>query len=132
MKERENFMENNTFNYTYSAARNKEVESIRKKYMPIEENKLTKLKKLDSHVQSAGVFESLCIGVIGALVFGVGMCFFLDVFVGELWMTALFMTLGTALMLPAYPIYKRISNKTRQKLAPEILRLSEEIIKDSI
>ena len=131
MKERENFMENK-FNYTYSAARNKEVENIRRKYMPHEESKLAKLKKLDFRVQSAGVLESLCIGIIGALVFGIGMCFFLEVFVGELWTTALFMTLGTALMLPAYPIYKRISNKTRKKLTPEILRLSEEIIKDSM
>ena len=125
-------MENNSFNYTYSAARNKEVENIRKKYIPSEENKLTKLRKLDFYVQRAGVLESLFIGIVGALVFGVGMCFFLDVFEGELWITALLMILGTALMLPAYPIYKRISNKTRKKLAPEILRLSEEIIKDSM
>ena len=125
-------MENNSFNYTYSAARNKEVENIRKKYISSEENKLTKLRKLDFYVQRAGVLESLFIGIVGALVFGVGMCFFLDVFEGELWITALLMILGTALMLPAYPIYKRISNKTRKKLAPEILRLSEEIIKDSM
>ena len=33
-------MENNTFSYNYSAVRNKEVESIRRKYMPREESKL--------------------------------------------------------------------------------------------
>ena len=125
-------MENNTFSYNYSAARNKEVESIRNKYMPREESKFERLKKLDLRVQMAGTIESLCFGIVGALVFGIGMCFFLEVFIGELWTTALFMTLGTALMLPAYPIYKRISNKTRKKLTPEILRLSEEIIKDSM
>lgn len=123
-------MENTTFHYTYSAARTEEVEAIRKKYLPREENKLETLKKLDSRVQNAGMIESLSIGILGALVFGVGMCFFLNVFAGAAWITALFMTVGALLMLPAYPIYKRISRKTREKLTPEILRLSEEIVKE--
>ena len=122
-------MENNTFSYNYSAARNKEVESIRNKYMPREESKLERLKKLDLRVQMAGTIESLCFGIIGALVFGVGMCFFLDVFVGAAWLSAVFMIIGTLIMIPAYPIYKQIARKTREELAPEILRLSEEIMK---
>ena len=121
-------MENNTFSYNYSAARNKEVESIRRKYMPHEESKLDLLKQLDNRVQMAGMIEGLCFGIIGALVFGIGMCFFLDVFAGAAWITALFMIMGTLLMLPAYPIYRRIARKTKAALTPEILRLSEEII----
>ena len=122
-------MENTIFNYTYSAARNKEVESIRRKYMPREESKLETLKKLDSRVQGAGMIEGLSIGIVGALVFGVGLCFFLDVFAGAIWITALFMIIGTLLMIPAYPIYRRIAHQTKEKLTPEILRLSEEIMK---
>ena len=121
-------MENNTFSYNYSAARNKEVESIRKKYMPSEENKLDTLKKLDLRVQSAGMIEGLSLGIVGALVFGIGMCFFLDVFAGAAWTSALFMIIGTLIMIPAYPIYRRIARKTKEALAPEILRLSEEIM----
>ena len=121
-------MENNTFSYNYSAARNKEVESIRRKYMPREENKLERLKKLDMRVQMAGTIESLCFGIMGVLVFGLGMCFFLNVFAGAAWLTALLMALGTVIMIPAYPIYRRIARKTKTKLTPEILRLSEEII----
>ena len=124
-------MENTTFNYTYSAARNKEVESIRNKYMHREESKLERLKKLDLRVQMAGTIESLCFGIVGALVFGIGMCFFLDVFAGAAWLTALLMVLGAVIMIPAYPIYKRISSKTKTKLTPEILCLSEEIIKST-
>ena len=124
-------MENNTFSYKYSAARNKEVESIRKKYMPEEESKLERLKKLDLRVQMAGTIESLCFGIVGALVFGLGMCFFLDVFAGAAWLTALLMVLGTIIMIPAYPIYRRIARKTKTELTPEILRLSEEIIKSA-
>ena len=122
-------MKNINFNYTYSAARNKEVESIRRKYMPEEESKLERLKKLDLRVQTAGTVESLCFGIVGALVFGIGMCFFLAVFAGEAWLSALFMIIGSLIMIPAYPIYRRIARKTKEELTPEILRLSEEIIK---
>ena len=122
-------MENKPFTYNYSAVRNKEVESIRRKYLPEEESKLETLKRLDFKVQSAGMIESLCFGIIGALVFGIGMCFFLEVFAGVTWLTALFMIVGTLLMIPAYPIYRRIAHRTKEKLTPEILRLSEEIMK---
>ena len=122
-------MENNTFSYNYSAARNKEVESIRNKYMPREESKFERLKKLDLRVQMAGTIESLCFGIVGALVFGIGMCFFFDVFVGAAWLSALFMIIGSLIMVPAYPIYRRIARKTKAELTPEILRLSEEIMK---
>ena len=37
--------------------------------------------------------------------------------------------IGTLIMIPAYPIYRRIARKTKADLSPEILRLSEEIIK---
>ena len=124
-------MENNTFSYNYSATRNKEVESIRRKYMPHEESKLERLKKLDLRVQMAGTIESLCFGIVGALVFGLGMCFFLDVFAGAAWLTALLMVLGAVIMIPAYPIYRRIARKTKTELTPEILRLSEEIMKSA-
>ncbi len=122
-------MENKSFTYNYSAAINKEVESIRRKYMPHEESKLEKLKRLDYRVQMAGMIEGLCFGIIGAFVFGIGMCFFLDVFAGAAWLTAILMICGTLLMIPAYPIYRRIAHKTKTELTPEILRLSEEIMK---
>lgn len=124
-------MESNTFSYNYSATRNKEVERIRRKYMPKDESKLERLKKLDLRVQMAGTVESLCFGIAGALVFGLGMCFFLDVFAGAAWLTVLLMVLGAVVMIPAYPIYKRIARKTKAELTPEILRLSEEIIKSA-
>lgn len=121
-------MENNFFSYSYSASRYKEVESIRRKYLPREESKMRILKKLDSRVQSAGIIESLCLGITGSLVFGVGMCFFLGVFTPAPVLSAIMMILGSVMMLPAYPIYRHIASKTKAQLTPEILRLSEEII----
>lgn len=119
---------NNVFTYQYSATQNREVENIRRKYLPQEESKIEILCKLDNHVRSAGMIPALCIGVIGCLIFGIGMCFGLDVFAGADWLSALFMILGSLIMIPAYPIYRRIARKTKAKLTPEILRLSEEIM----
>ncbi len=120
---------NEAFNYRYSAAQNKEVEDIRKRYMPQGESKMDRLKKLDSQVQLAGVIQALTLGIIGCLIFGIGMCFFLGVFTGEAWLTALLMIVGTIIMLPAYPTFRYISRATKKRLTPEILRLSEEIMK---
>ncbi|MBQ8496553.1 MAG: hypothetical protein IJ489_03750 [Clostridia bacterium] len=123
-------MENsNVFTYQYSSARNKEVENIRKKYLPKEENKMDVLRRMDNRIQTAGMMQGLTIGVIGCLIFGIGMCFGLDVFSGADWLSILFGALGIAVMIPAYPVYKHISRKTREKLTPEILRLSDEIMK---
>ena len=77
-------MENKPFTYNYSAVRNKEVENIRRKYLPEEKSKLETLKRLDCKVQSAGMIESLCFGIIGALVFGVGTVLISSHLLGEL------------------------------------------------
>ena len=58
-------MENNkVFTYRYSAAQNREVERIRKKYLPQEENKIDLLRRLDRRVQSAGMIEGLTVGIV--------------------------------------------------------------------
>ena len=118
------------FTYRYSATQNREVESIRKKYLPREENKMDVLRRLDLRVRMAGMIPGLTLGVIGCLIFGIGMCFGLDVFAGADWLTVAFMALGVLVMLPAYSVYSRIAEKTKNELTPEILKLSEEIIKD--
>ena len=120
-------MENNSFIYNYSAKTNKEIEEIRKRYLPQEESKIDTLRRLDRRARGAGIIESLCIGIIGMLIFGVGMCFFLGVFKASAWITALIMIAGALVMLPAYPIYKRVSRKTKEELTPAILKLSDEI-----
>lgn len=120
----------NKFNYSYSAVKNREVERIRRKYLPSEANKLDTLKALDLRVQSAGTLEGICVGIVGAIIFGLGMCIFLDVISGASWLTAILMISGALFMIPAYPLYRRIARKTKTELTPEILRLSDEIIKN--
>lgn len=122
-------MKNEVFTYNYSADINNEVENIRKKYLPKEgENKLETLKKLDNRVKNAGVIESLSVGIVGCLIFGVAMCFGLKVFSAPTFVTVLLGVLGVGAMLPAYPLYKRMNNNAKEKFTPQILKLSEEIL----
>ena len=120
--------ENKVFTYHYSARRNKEIESIRKKYIGKEESKIDRLRKMDRKVRLAGRVPGLLIGTVGALVFGIGMCFGLEVLAGEDVFTALFCAAGIIIMTLSYPIYRYIEKETRSTLAPKILRLADEII----
>ena len=120
-------MESTTFTYAYSAQEHREVEAIRKKYMPEEMDKMARLRHLDRQVQNAGVVASLCLGIVGVLLFGVAMCFGLGVF--EMGILAIpFGLAGIALMAPAYPVYKHLHKKKKEELSPEILALSEELL----
>ena len=124
-------MENkkDTFHYTYSAKQQEEIENIRKKYLPQEESKMDQLRKLDQSTTKKGTIISIAVGVIGCLLFGFGMCCTL------VWMEQLFIPgvilgiIGMAIVVAAYPLYTHITKKEREKLAPQILKLTEELSK---
>lgn len=119
-----------TFSYIYSAKVNKEVQEIRKKYLPQSESKLEELKRLDNTVQSSGVMESLCVGIGGTMVLGLGMCLSMQIIGGGILLIAIGILLGVVGIigiLSAYPIYRKIFGKTKAKLAPRILELTEEL-----
>lgn len=119
-----------TFIYTYSANENTEVQEIRKKYLPCAESKLDELKRLDYAVQTSGMTESLCTGVGGALVLGLGMCLTMQIIGnGVLLMVlgVLLSMIGIGATLAAYPIYRRVFSQTKAKFAPRILELTAEL-----
>ena len=123
-------MNQETFIYSYSAKENKEIQEIRNKYLPREESKLDELKRLDSTVQNSGMIEALCLGIGGALIFGLGLCLAMQVIaVGEIFrMIGILVGIpGIALMILAYPVYRKIFNKTKAKLTPRILELTAEL-----
>ena len=66
-------MEKACFEYTYSAQRQQEVEEIRKAYLPKEEDKLSELRKLHAIPTRKAQTVSLTVGIIGALIMGMGM-----------------------------------------------------------
>lgn len=120
----------NTFSYKYSAKENTEVQAIRKKYLPKSESKLEELKRLDETVQASGMVESLCAGIGGALIFGLGLCLAMQVIGSGLVMMiigVLIGIVGMAGMLVAYPVYRKVFSATKEKYAPRILELTAEL-----
>jgi len=122
------------FNFTYSAAQRQEVENIRKKYLPREGDKMEQLRKLHAIPTQKAQTASLAVGIIGALIMGTGMSLAMtDIGAG---LGSLAMLIGVAvgivgmvLVALAYPLYNRVLRKWRKKIAPEILRLSDELLK---
>ena len=134
-----NNQEKNGFTYSYSAKEQAELKKIRDKYTaPTEvEDKMERLRKLDASVTQTAQAASLVFGVIGTLILGSGM---------SLCMTDLGSVLGIGGDLSmiigiivgivggviaslAYPIYQAIVKIKRKKLAPEIIRLADELMK---
>ena len=123
-------MEQDIFIYKYSAKENAEVQAIRKKYMFNEESKLEELKRLDALVQNSGVMESLCVGVGGAMFFGLGMCLAMQIIatgMSFLLLGILFGVVGLIGMISAYPLYRKVFEKTKSKHVSRILELTSEL-----
>ena len=127
----------NTFQYTYSAKERSEVESIRKKYLPQEESKMDQLRKLDRSAYRKAQIWALSLGIVGALILGAGMSLFMSDLgerLGLAWNLAMaigiaFGLVGMGLAALAYPVYDHILQKERRRIAPEILRLTDALMK---
>ncbi|MBQ8619394.1 MAG: hypothetical protein IJ418_18080 [Clostridia bacterium] len=117
------------FTYTYSARQQEEVKRIRSKYVKQEENKMAQLRRLDQSVAKKGSAYAIAIGTISALVMGSGMS------MAMVWTDTLLVpgiivgSIGIAGVCTAYPVYMHVTKKERERIAPEILRLSEELLK---
>lgn len=128
-------MENNlSFEYTYSAEQRNEVEAIRKKYLPKEEDKMEQLRKLHYSATKKAQSASISTGIIGTLVLGTGMSLCMTELGASLGHFAMLLgivlgLIGLILVALAYPLYNSVLKKKRERIAPEILRLSEELLK---
>ncbi len=133
----ENKKDNISFAYTYSADEQDEIRRIRKKYQPSEEDKMSRLRKLDSAVTQKATTISLVIGVIGALIMGTGMSLImtdlgaiLGMYGSLAWVVGVVAGIvGIILVTLAYPVYSKVLKKEKEKVAPEILRITEELMK---
>lgn len=125
------------FAFTYSAKEQEELKKIREKYVPKEETKMEQLRKLDERVTNRANLVSIMIGTVGALVLGTGMSLVMTEIGQQLGLTGMMsMVLGIVIGLLgllcvalAYPVYQWTLKKEREKAAPEILRLTEELMK---
>lgn len=120
--------DNQKFEYTYSAPRQEEVKKIREKYLPKEESKMDQLRRLDESTTKKGLACSLALGIVSSLVLGIGMCCTM------LWQGVLFIPgviiglIGIAGVALAYPLNHYLTKKERERLAPEILELTNELM----
>lgn len=124
------------FSYTYSAQRQREIEAIRKSYLPREEDKMDMLRKLHRLPEQKAQAVSIGLGVAGALVLGTGMSLCmteLGLFLGKMAIVAGILTglAGIALVSLAYPVYNKTLKKERERIAPQILRLTEELLNET-
>lgn len=120
---------NNQFNYTYSADRQSEIRKIREKYMPKKTDKMEQLRALDKTATKKATSLAVTIGIIGALILGVGMCCCM-VWMGKWFIPGIAIGLiGIAAIGAAYPLYSRIAKQERERIAPRILELTEELMK---
>ena len=122
------------FSFTYSAEQQKEIEAIRKKYLPKEEDKMEQLRKLHAIPTKKAQAVAIALGVIGALIMGTGMSLCMTELSGFLGGTAMFIGIpvgivGMVLVALAYPVYNRVLKKERSRIAPEILQLTDELLK---
>lgn len=123
--------DNNSFNYTYSAQQQEEIKKIRDKYRTPEENsdKMERLRRLDKSVTKPGTIISVIIGIISVLIMGTGMSMCM-VWGEDLFIPGIIIgVVGIIGVIIAYPVYSAITEKRREKLAPEIIRLSDELMK---
>ena len=126
--------QNDSFKMTYSAQQQEEIQSIRQKYVPKEESKMDKLRALDARVSQKATMVSVIVGVIGAMILGCGMSLIMSDFGAALGVAAFPVgiaagVLGIALVALAYPMYHRALKKEREKIAPQILQLTDELMK---
>ncbi len=125
------------FSYTYSAAQQREVEAIRKKYTldtaTAEADKMAELRRLDASVTNKASTAALCVGIISALIMGSGMSLVMTDLGEKIGMSSAVLPgilLGVAGMigvLAAYPIYQAVLKRERKIKAPQILKLTEEL-----
>lgn len=129
--------ENENFRFTYSAKEQEELKKIRQKYLPQEENKMDKLRKIDAIVTKKAIKISIIIGIIGTLIMGTGMSIAMTDLGEKLGFEGIVSMIigviigiiGIIIVCFTYPIYNYILKKERKKVAPEVIKLTDELMK---
>ena len=134
-----NNQEQRGFAYTYSAKEQAELKRIRDKYTPPTEteDKMARLRRLDESVTHKAQAASLILGVVGALILGMGLSLCMSDLAGILGLPGdLAMVIGIPVgmiggisVALAYPMYNYVENREKKKIASEIIRLTDELMK---
>ena len=131
--------EKNGFSYTYSAKEQAELKKIREKYTPAVEadDKMARLRRLDASVTETAQTVALVFGILGILILGFGMSLIMTDLAQSLALSKnMSLIIGIAVGIVggilaslAYPIYSAIVKIKRKKIAPQIISLTDELLK---
>ncbi len=134
------------FRYTYSGRESAEIKKIRDKYRPATPDgqsptdKMAHIRRLDARVNSRGTAVSLIVGVLSVLILGFGMSLVmttdLPTALGLERVPAMFVGISTGLVgiigvVVAYPLYHAVTERERRRVAPEIIRLTDELLQEA-
>ena len=111
------------------------VEKIRSQYTQAQHTELDALKALDAKVKKPANVFGVTYGSLGAIVMGAGMSLVMTDVGSLLGITETLITgilvgiAGMGMVLTTYPIYRKILRSRRKKYAPQIMELSERVMK---
>lgn len=110
------------------------VQKIRTQYTEKQHTELDALKALDAKVKKPANVFAYTYGSISAVIMGSGMSLVMTDIGAAIGLASAMVPgiaigiLGLAMTLSTYPIYKKILNSRKKKYAPEILKLSDNLM----
>lgn len=107
------------------------AEHLANEYAPKDDSKVIALRKLDARAKLPATVFTYSVGIISALIAGVGMCLSMNV-IGNgssvsFVLGVIIGLVGLAGMGINYPVYKKMLTRGKQKYAFEIMELAKEI-----
>ncbi len=121
-------MSDKKFEYSYTAPSEEEraeIERIRDRYVAPERG-IDELRRLDKKVKAPATALAVTAGVIGVLVFGLGLSMVLSW--GLMWGGSVVSLVGAALAASAYAIFNAAFKRRKAKYADEIVKLSQKLL----
>ena len=111
------------------------VEKIRSQYTEQAHTELDELKALDAKVKRPAYAFGYTYGSIGAVIMGAGMSLVMTDIGKVIGLTSALVPgivvglAGLVLVALAYPVYNRTQKKERERISPQILKLTDELLK---
>ena len=112
------------------------VQKIRTQYTENQHTELDELKALDAKVKRPANVFAYIVGSLSALIMGAGMSLVMTDIGTTIGMSETMLPgivigiVGMALAIVNYPLHQRILRSRKQKYAPQILALSEKMMKE--
>lgn len=107
------------------------AEQLANEYAPKDTSKVVALRKLDAKAKRPALVFTYTLGVVAALVLGVGMCLAMGQIgsgsTGSFVAGIIIGVIGMVGMGVNYPIYKRVLESGKKKYAFEVMELVKEI-----